>query len=85
MNYLHSIGIMHSDLKAANVLLKSAAVTQDDPRGFICKARLPLHARPLHVLLILSDCQRYHDHMGKQGCAGYLREGLAAVGARVPD
>ena len=38
MNYLHSIGIMHSDLKAANVLLKSAAVTQDDPRGFICKA-----------------------------------------------
>ena len=31
MNYLHSIGIMHSDLKAANVLLKSSAVTQDDP------------------------------------------------------
>ena len=44
MNYLHSIGIMHSDLKAANVLLKSAAVTQDDPRGFICKVALIAHA-----------------------------------------
>ena len=46
MNYLHSIGIMHSDLKAANVLLKSAAVTQDDPRGFICKARPPARSAP---------------------------------------
>lgn len=42
MNYLHSIGIMHSDLKAANVLLKSSAPTQDDPRGYICKVRLLL-------------------------------------------
>ena len=35
MDYLHSIGIMHGDLKAANVLCKSTAT---DPRGFTCKA-----------------------------------------------
>ncbi|CAL8465124.1 g4659 [Coccomyxa elongata] len=37
MSYLHSIGLLHSDLKGANVLLKSCAVTPNDPRGFICK------------------------------------------------
>ena len=36
MDYLHSIGIMHGDLKAANVLCKSTAT---DPRGFTCKVR----------------------------------------------
>jgi hypothetical protein len=37
MSYLHSIGLLHSDLKGANVLLKSCAVTSSDPRGFLCK------------------------------------------------
>lgn len=37
MSYLHSIGLLHSDLKGANVLLKSSAVTPRDPRGFVCK------------------------------------------------
>ncbi|KAK9817045.1 hypothetical protein WJX72_008849 [[Myrmecia] bisecta] len=34
MDYLHSVGILHGDLKTANVLLKS---TPKDSRGYICK------------------------------------------------
>lgn len=34
MMYLHNVRIIHGDLKAANVLLKSDA---SDPRGFVCK------------------------------------------------
>ncbi|KAK9828952.1 hypothetical protein WJX72_003004 [[Myrmecia] bisecta] len=34
MDYLHSVSILHGDLKTANVLLKSS---NDDTRGYICK------------------------------------------------
>ncbi len=41
MSYLHSIGLLHSDLKGGNVLLKSCAPTKADPRGFACKVSFP--------------------------------------------
>ena len=34
MEYLHMVGVLHGDLKGANVLLKSTAT---DARGFMCK------------------------------------------------
>lgn len=34
LDYLHSIGVVHGDLKTANVLLKAST---RDSRGFTCK------------------------------------------------
>lgn len=42
VEYLHDAGLIHGDLKSANVLLKS---TGTDARGFVCKvppSRTPL-------------------------------------------
>lgn len=37
MEYLHSLGVLHGDLKPANIMLKSVVF---DPRRYICKVRL---------------------------------------------
>ncbi len=56
MSYLHSIGLLHSDLKGANVLLKSCAVTSSDPRGFLCKVRcLVVHEAALPKVLSIGQ------------------------------
>jgi serine/threonine protein kinase len=47
MAYLHSLGLMHTDLKGANVLLKSCTATALDPRGYKCKVRI----RHLHDIM----------------------------------
>ena len=39
MDYLHSLGVLHGDVKGANVLLRTAAPSPYDGRGFVCKAR----------------------------------------------
>lgn len=37
MSYLHSMDVVHGDLKSSNVLLKAAALTSWDTRGFVAK------------------------------------------------
>ena len=37
MEHLHSMGVLHGDLKGANVLLKSSMASNYDPRGYVCK------------------------------------------------
>jgi len=42
--YLHSMDVVHGDLKSSNVLLKAAAVTAGDTRGFSAKVRAAAEA-----------------------------------------
>lgn len=59
MDYLHSLGVLHGDVKGANVLLKTTAPTAYDARGFVCKVSpscLNHHACFTEETGILSTC-----------------------------
>ena len=65
MCYLHSINLLHGDLKSANVLLRSCSVTDGDPRGFTCKVScLPPPLFPCPVTLQSQPFQGFYRQEG---------------------
>lgn len=49
VSYLHSMDVVHGDLKSSNVLLKAAAVTAWDSRGFVAKVFVRACGQPCCV------------------------------------
>lgn len=58
MDYLHSLGVLHGDVKGANVLLKTTAPTPYDARGFVCKVPTPLETPVMPALMQASGKAR---------------------------
>jgi hypothetical protein len=52
MKYLHSLSLLHSDLRGANVMLKSAVPSPDEPQGLTCNVRNYL------AIILLCDLAR---------------------------
>ena len=66
MDYLHTSGLIHGDLKPANVLLRS---TGTDARGFTCKVFVPSPPKVTNKQdpAILQKQTQTHDACAEQG------------------
>ena len=66
VEYMHFNGILHGDLKCANVLCKACST---DIRGFICKVGISSSWTPLylrnHYSLVPAYCATYAFHQNR--------------------
>eukprot|EP00879_Flechtneria_rotunda_P011534 GHRR01012048.1.p1 GENE.GHRR01012048.1~~GHRR01012048.1.p1 ORF type:complete len:530 (+),score=174.35 GHRR01012048.1:2440-4029(+) len=74
LQHLHSLGYMHCDVKAANVLLKS---TRDGPYGFVCKLA------DFGLVKMLSDDKMYIRNKSVSGTITHLAPERFETGNRV--
>ena len=52
MKHFRSLGLLHSDLKGANVMLESAVPSPDEPQGLTCNVRYYLA-----IILVCQPCE----------------------------
>jgi serine/threonine protein kinase len=67
--YLHSMDVVHGDLKSSNVLLKAAAVTPWDSRGFVAK-------------VCLGPCCTHDDYLGSVGVRATTTAGTLSTAVK---
>ncbi|KIZ05372.1 Serine/threonine-protein kinase HT1 [Monoraphidium neglectum] len=92
--YLHGCGVVHGDLKATNVLLKGAAATRHDGRGFCARVSdfglsqvmemFSTPAGPTPTGSSNSSCSRRSSCTGSISSSGSSGGGSAAAGAGAP-